>query len=29
MESVYQQQQLIDKMLWAIDRTLRLEFKDR
>ncbi len=29
MEAVYQQQQLIDKMLWAIDRTLRLEFKDR
>ncbi len=28
METVYQQQQLVDKLLWTIDRTLRQEFRD-
>lgn len=29
METVFEQQLLIDKMLWAIDRTLKYELRDR
>jgi len=28
METVYEQQLLIDKMLWAIDRTLKHEMRN-